>query len=91
MVGYSALVLYAVTAFWVKGRVQIGNTRFTISTNAIVDATGLPAAGDIYYKRSLHAEIQEFNAAGDRPVKYLSGYTRDSLPSPWDRVTEVIM
>ncbi|KAH9292126.1 hypothetical protein KI387_042686 [Taxus chinensis] len=91
MAGYSALVSYAVTASWAKGRVQIGNTRFTISTNAIADATGLPAAGDIYYKRSLHAEIQEFNAPGDRPVKYLSGYTRDSLPSPWDRVAEVIM
>ncbi|KAH9294257.1 hypothetical protein KI387_040536 [Taxus chinensis] len=91
MAGYSALVSYAVTASWSKGRVQIGNTRFTISTNAIADATGLPAAGDIYYKRSLHAEIQDFNAPGDRPVKYLSGYTRDSLPSPWDRVAEVIM
>ncbi|KAH9291398.1 hypothetical protein KI387_043409 [Taxus chinensis] len=91
MAGYSALVSYAVTASWTKGRVQIGNTRFTISMNAIADATGLPAAGDIYYKRSLHAKIQEFNAPGDRPVKYLSGYTRDSLPSPWDRVAEVIM
>ncbi|KAH9314334.1 hypothetical protein KI387_022961 [Taxus chinensis] len=91
MAGYSALVSYAVTASWSKGRVQIGNTRFTISTNAIADATGLPAAGDIYFKRSLHAEIQDFNAPGDRPVKYLSGYTRDSLPPPWDRVAEVIM
>ncbi|KAH9293702.1 hypothetical protein KI387_041094 [Taxus chinensis] len=91
MAGHSALVSYAVTASWTKGRVQIGNTRFSISTNAIADATGLPAAGDIYYKRSLHAEIQDFNAPGDRPVKYLSGYTRNSLPSPWDRVAEVIM
>ncbi|KAH9316495.1 hypothetical protein KI387_025122, partial [Taxus chinensis] len=33
----------------------------------------------------------DFNAPGDRPVKYLSGYTRDSLPPPWDRVAEVIM
>ncbi|KAH9314861.1 hypothetical protein KI387_023488, partial [Taxus chinensis] len=71
--------------------VQIGSTRFTISTNAIADATELPAAGDIYYRYSLHAEIQEFNAPGDRPKKYLSGYTRDSLPSPWDRVVEAIM
>ncbi|KAH9322185.1 hypothetical protein KI387_016824 [Taxus chinensis] len=91
MTGYSALVSYAVTASWSKGRVQVGNTRFTISTNAIVDATSLPATGDIYYKRSLHTEIQDFNAPGDRPKKYLSGYTRDSLPSPWDRVVEVIM
>ncbi|KAH9291806.1 hypothetical protein KI387_043005 [Taxus chinensis] len=91
MTGYSALVSYAVTASWSRGRVQIGSTRFTISTNAIADATGLPAAGDIYYRRSLHAEIQDFNAPGDRPKKYLSGYTRDSLPSPWDRVAEVIM
>ncbi|KAH9287660.1 hypothetical protein KI387_031777 [Taxus chinensis] len=65
--------------------------RFTISTNAIADATSLPAAGDIYYKRSLHVEIQDFNALGDRPKKYLSGYTWDSLPAPWDRVAEVIM
>ncbi|KAH9297642.1 hypothetical protein KI387_029324 [Taxus chinensis] len=91
MSGYSALVSYAVTASWSRGRVQIGSTRFTISTNAIADATGLPAAGDIYYRRSLHAEIQDFNAPGDRPKKYLSGYTRDSLPSPWDRVAEAIM
>ncbi|KAH9292412.1 hypothetical protein KI387_042402 [Taxus chinensis] len=91
MTGYSALVSYAVTASWSRGRVQIGSTRFTISMNAIADATGLPAAGDIYYRRSLHAEIQDFNAPGDRPKKYLSGYTRDSLPSPWDRVAEVIM
>ncbi|KAH9302619.1 hypothetical protein KI387_014202, partial [Taxus chinensis] len=88
MAGYSTLVSYAVTASWAKGRVQIGNTRFTISTNAIADATGLPTACDIYYKHSLHVEIQDFNAPGDRPVKYLSGYTRDSLPSPWDRVAE---
>ncbi|KAH9295130.1 hypothetical protein KI387_038718 [Taxus chinensis] len=91
MSGYSALVSYAVTASWSRGRVQIGSTKFTISTNAIADATGLPAAGDIYYRRSLHAEIQEFNAPGDRPRKYMSGYTRDSLPSPWDRVAEAIM
>ncbi|KAH9291191.1 hypothetical protein KI387_043615 [Taxus chinensis] len=91
MAGHSALVSYAVTASWTKGRVQVGNTRFSISTNAIADATGLPAAGDIYYKHSLHAEIQDFNAPGDRPVKYLSGYSRNSLPSPWDRVAEVIM
>ncbi|KAH9295685.1 hypothetical protein KI387_039273, partial [Taxus chinensis] len=91
MSGYSALVSYAVTASWSRGRVQIGSTRFTISTNAIADATGLPAAGDIYYRRSLHAEIQDFNAPGDRPRKYMSGYTRDSLPSPWDRVAEAIM
>ncbi|KAH9327653.1 hypothetical protein KI387_007831, partial [Taxus chinensis] len=45
MTGYSALVSYVVTASWSKGRVQIGNTRFTISTNAIADATSLPAAG----------------------------------------------
>ncbi|KAH9300795.1 hypothetical protein KI387_012378, partial [Taxus chinensis] len=61
MSGYSALVSYAVTALWSRGRVQIGSTRFTISTNAIADATGFPAAGDIYYRRSLHAEIQDFN------------------------------
>ncbi|KAH9295568.1 hypothetical protein KI387_039156, partial [Taxus chinensis] len=91
MSGYSALVSYAVTASWSRGRVQIGSTKFTISTNAIADATGLPATGDIYYRRSLHAEIQEFNAPGDRPRKYMSGYTRDSLPSPWDRVAEAIM
>ncbi|KAH9292834.1 hypothetical protein KI387_041983 [Taxus chinensis] len=91
MAGYSALVSYAVMASWSKGQVQIGNTRFTISTNAIADATGLPAAGDIYFRRSLHAELQDFIAPGDRPVKYLSGYTRDSLPPPWDRVAEVIM
>ncbi|KAH9300072.1 hypothetical protein KI387_011655, partial [Taxus chinensis] len=72
-------------------RVQIGNTSFTISTNAIANATSLPAAGDIYFRRSLHAELQDFIAPGDRPIKYLSGYTRDSLPSPWDRVAEVIM
>ncbi|KAH9301430.1 hypothetical protein KI387_013013, partial [Taxus chinensis] len=57
MAGYSALVLYAVMASWSKGHVQIGNTHFTISTNAIADATGLPATGDIYFKRSLHAEM----------------------------------
>ncbi|KAH9291343.1 hypothetical protein KI387_043467 [Taxus chinensis] len=91
MAGYSALVSYAVMASWSKGWVQIGNTCFTISTNAIADATGLPAAGDIYFKRSLHAEMQDFIAPGDKPVKYLSGYTRDSLPPPWNRVVEVIM
>ncbi|KAH9294333.1 hypothetical protein KI387_040463, partial [Taxus chinensis] len=91
MTGYSALVSYAVTASWTRGWVQIGSTRFTISTNAIADAAGLPAAGDIYYRRSLHTEIQDFNAPGDRPVKYISGYTHDSLPSPWDRVAEAIM
>ncbi|KAH9290346.1 hypothetical protein KI387_034463, partial [Taxus chinensis] len=57
MMGYSALVSYVVTASWSKGWVQIGNTRFTISTNAITDATGLLAAGDIYFKHSLHAEM----------------------------------
>ncbi|KAH9291543.1 hypothetical protein KI387_043266 [Taxus chinensis] len=57
MAGYSALVSYVVMASWSKGQVQIGNTRFTISTNAIADATGLPAAGDIYFKHSLHVEI----------------------------------
>ncbi|KAH9317971.1 hypothetical protein KI387_019740, partial [Taxus chinensis] len=88
MAGYSALVSYAVTASWSKGRVQIGNTRFTISTNAIADATGLLATEDIYFKCSVHAKIQDFNAPGDRLVKYLSGYTQDSLPPPWDRVTE---
>ncbi|KAH9294509.1 hypothetical protein KI387_040286, partial [Taxus chinensis] len=56
MTGYSAMVSYTVMASWSKGWVQIGNTRFTISTNAIADATGLPAAGDIYFKHSLHAE-----------------------------------
>ncbi|KAH9291525.1 hypothetical protein KI387_043285 [Taxus chinensis] len=91
MAGYSALVSYAVMASWSKGQVQIGNTRFTISTNAIADATGLPAAGDIYFRRSLHAEMQDFIAPGDKPVKYLSGYTWDFLPPPWNRVAEVIM
>ncbi|KAH9314722.1 hypothetical protein KI387_023349 [Taxus chinensis] len=62
-----------------------------ISTNIIADAIGLSAAGDVYFKCSLCSEMQDFIAPGDKPVKYLSGYTRDSLPPPWDRIAEVIM
>ncbi|KAH9291484.1 hypothetical protein KI387_043325 [Taxus chinensis] len=65
MAGYSALVSYAIMASWSRGHVQIGNTYFTISTNAITDATGLPATGDIYFKRSLHAEIPDTSLADD--------------------------
>ncbi|KAH9318825.1 hypothetical protein KI387_020594 [Taxus chinensis] len=34
---------------------------------------------------------RDFITPGDKPVKYLSGYTRDSLPPPWNRVAEVVM
>ncbi|KAH9304312.1 hypothetical protein KI387_008716 [Taxus chinensis] len=91
MTGYSALVSYTAMATWARGRVQIGKTTFTISTNGIADATGLPAAGDIYTKRLLQAKIQDFITPEERLVKNLSGYTRESLPPPWDRLAEVIM
>ncbi|KAH9291971.1 hypothetical protein KI387_042836 [Taxus chinensis] len=88
MSGYSALVSYGALATWSRGRVQIGNTHFTISTNAIASVTGLPASGVVYFKRSLQAELQDFIAKGEKLTKYLSGYVRESLLPPWDRVAE---
>ncbi|KAH9304501.1 hypothetical protein KI387_008905, partial [Taxus chinensis] len=35
--------------------------------------------------------MQDLIAPGEKPTKYISGYTHDSLPPPWDRVAEVIM
>ncbi|KAH9293233.1 hypothetical protein KI387_041566, partial [Taxus chinensis] len=53
MSGYSALVSYGALATWSRGRVQIGNTRFTISTNAIASVTSLPSSGVVYFKKPL--------------------------------------
>ncbi|KAH9297341.1 hypothetical protein KI387_029023 [Taxus chinensis] len=68
-------------ATWSRGRVQIGNTSFTISTNAIASVTGLPASGAVYFKRSLQAELQDFIDKGEKPTKYLSGYV-SGIPAP---------
>ncbi|KAH9308155.1 hypothetical protein KI387_036066 [Taxus chinensis] len=82
MSGYSATVSYSALATWSCGRVQIGNTSFTISTNAIASMTSLPASGVVYFKRPLQAELQDFIDKGEKPAKYLSSYVRESLLTP---------
>ncbi|KAH9302381.1 hypothetical protein KI387_013964, partial [Taxus chinensis] len=65
MAGHSTLVSYAVMETSARGRVQIGNTIFHISMNAIAAATSLSAAGDIYSKCSLQEEVQYFTVPGE--------------------------
>ncbi|KAH9311938.1 hypothetical protein KI387_026973, partial [Taxus chinensis] len=91
MYGYLALVSYGALAAWSRGRLHIGNTPFTISTNAITSVTGLPTSGVVYFNKTLQVELQDFIAKGEKLKKYLSGYIQESILPPWDRVAEVIM
>ncbi|KAH9293186.1 hypothetical protein KI387_041610, partial [Taxus chinensis] len=58
---------------------------------SIAFATGLPVEGDIYFKGSLRAKLDDFLCHGKKMRKYQLGYERELLPQPWEKVAEQLM